>query len=160
MVRHVPGPRLEGMSHLVKRITVPVALAIALLAGPALAGCSVQNLVHDVTGGKVDVPGKSVPKDFPSAVPLASGEVLSGAAVGDAKSKIWNVTVRVKDSSAIDDVFTALTSAGFTCKTVTETTADGGALVGDKGKINVAVVEVTDGKGFVLNYTVTKGNGK
>jgi hypothetical protein len=148
------------MSHSAKRITIPIAIAIALFAGPALAGCSVQNLVHDVTGGKVDVPGKSVPKDFPSAVPLASGEVLSGAAVGDAKAKVWNVTVRVKNGSAIDDVLTTLTSAGFTCKTLTKTTADGGAIVGDKGKINVAVVEIKDDKGFVLNYTVTKGDGK
>jgi hypothetical protein len=148
------------MSHSAKRITIPIAIAIALFAGPALAGCSVQNLVHDVTGGKVDVPGKSVPKDFPSAVPLASGEVLSGAAVGDAKAKVWNVTVRVKNGSAIDDVLTTLTSAGFTCKTLTKTTADGGAIVGDKGKINVVVVEIKDDKGFVLNYTVTKGDGK
>jgi hypothetical protein len=148
------------MSHSVKRITVPLAIAIALFAGPALAGCSVQNLVHDVTGGKVDVPGKSVPKDFPSEVPLASGEVLSGAGVGDAKSKIWNVSVRAKDSTAINDVLTTLTAAGFECKTLTETTADGGALVGDKDTLNVAVVEIKDDKGFVLNYTVTKGDGK
>lgn len=148
------------MSHSVKRITVPLAIAIALFAGPALAGCSVQNLVHDVTGGKVDVPGKSVPKDFPSEVPLASGEVLSGAGVGDAKSKIWNVSVRAKDSTAINDVLATLTAAGFECKTLTETTADGGALVGDKDTFNVAVVEIKDDKGFVLNYTVTKGDGK
>ncbi|MET4704938.1 MULTISPECIES: hypothetical protein [Microbacteriaceae] len=148
------------MSHSVKRLTVPIAIVIALLAGPALAGCSVQNLVHDVTGGKVDVPGKSVPKDFPSEVPLASGEVLSGAGVGDAKSKIWNVSVRAADSTAINDVLASLTSAGFECKTLTETTADGGALVGDKDTLNVAVVEIKDDKGFVLNYTVTKGDGK
>ena len=159
-MRHVPGRRLEGVSHLVKRITVPIALAIALLAGPALAGCSVQNLVHDVTGGKVDVPGKSVPKDFPSVVPLASGEVLSGAGVGDAKSKIWNVSVRAKGGTAIDEVLKTLSSAGFNCKTLTATTADGGALVGDKGNLNVAVVEIKDDKGFVLNYTVTKSDGK
>ena len=148
------------MSHSSKRITVLIAIVIALFAAPALAGCSVQNLVHDVTGGKVDVPGKSVPKDFPREVPLASGEVLSGAGVGDSKSKIWNVSVRAKDGAAIDDVLSTLTSAGFDCKTLTETTADGGALVGDKGDINVAVVEIKDDKGFVLNYTVTKGDGK
>jgi len=148
------------MSHTVKRITVPIAIAIALFAGPALAGCSVQNLVHDVTGGKVDVPGKTVPKDFPSDVPLASGDVLSGAGVGDSKSKIWNVSVRAKDNTAINDVLTTLTGAGFDCKTLTETTADGGALVGEKGDLNVAVVEIKDDKGFVLNYTVTKGDGK
>ena len=148
------------MSHFVKRASVPVAILLAILAGPALAGCSVQNLVHDVTGGKVDVPGKSVPKDFPSEVPLAPGEVLSGAGVGDAKAKVWNVTVRVKNGSAIDDVLTTLTSAGFTCNTLTKTTADGGAIVGDKGQINVAVVEIKDDKGFVLNYTVTKSDGK
>ncbi|CAN5274546.1 hypothetical protein BH09ACT2_BH09ACT2_07910 [soil metagenome] len=147
------------MSHSVKRFTVPIAIAIALLAGPAFAGCSVQNLVHDATGGTVDVPGKSVPKDFPSEVPLASGEVLSGAGVGDAKSKIWNVSVRAADNTAINDVLASLTSAGFECKTLTETTADGGALVGKKDTLNVAVVEIKDDKGYVLNYTVTKGDG-
>ena len=148
------------MSHLVKRITVPIALTVALLAGPALTGCSVQNLVHDVTGGKVDVPGKSVPKDFPSEVPIVSGEVLSGAGVGDAKSKIWNVSIRAKGSTAIDEVLTTLTSAGFDCKTLTATTADGGALLCEKGTLSVAVVQIKDDKGFVLNYTVTRGDGK
>ena len=148
------------MSHLVKRISVPIAITVALLAGPALTGCSVQNLVHDVTGGKVDVPGKSVPKDFPSEVPIASGEVLSGAGVGDAKSKIWNVSIRAKGSTAIDEVLTALTSKGFDCKTLTATTADGGALLCDKGNLSVAVVQIKDDKGFVLNYTVTRGDGK
>ncbi len=148
------------MSYSPKRLTITIALAITLLAGPALSGCSVQNLVHDVTGGTVDVPGKSVPKDFPAEVPLASGEVLSGAGVGDAKSKIWNVTVRASSTSAINGVLRTLTSGGFTCKTLTVTTADGGALVCDKGNLNVAVVEVTGDKGFVLNYTVTKGDRK
>jgi hypothetical protein len=151
---------LGGMSHSVKRITVPIAIAIALLAGPALAGCSVQNLIRDVSGGKVDVPSKSVPKDFPGEVPLASGEVLSGAGVGDGTSKIWNVSVRAEDNTAIDGVLADLTAAGFNSKTLTPTTADGGALVGDKGNINVAVVEIKDASGFVLNYTVTKGGGK
>ena len=159
-MRHAAGPRLGGMSHSVKRITIPVALAIALFAGQALAGCSVQNLVHDVTGGHVDVPGKSVPKDFPATVPLASGEVLSGAGVGDAKSKIWNVSVRVHENTAIDGVLTALTSVGFECRTLTPTTGDGGALVGTKTDLSVAVVEIKDDKGFVLNYTVTRGDGK
>lgn len=143
------------MSHSIKRITVPIAIVIALLAGPALAGCSVQNLVHDVTGGTVDVPGKAVPKDFPSEVPLASGEVLSGAGVGDAKSKIWNVTIRANGVTAIDEELSILAAAGFDCKTLTATTSDGGALACSKGKLKVAVVEIKDDKGYVLNYTVT-----
>ncbi len=151
---------LGGMAHSVNRLTVPIAIVIALLAGPALAGCSVQTLIRDVSGGKVDVPSKSVPKDFPSEVPLASGEVLSGAGVGDGTSKIWNVSVRAKANTAIDTVLADLTGAGFTTTTLTPTTANGGALVGDKGNINVAVVEVKDASGFVLNYTVTKGSGK
>ncbi|MES2094119.1 MAG: hypothetical protein V4531_09950 [Actinomycetota bacterium] len=148
------------MSYSVSRLRVPIVIAIALLAAPALAGCSVQTLIRDVSGGKVDVPSKSVPKDFPSEVPLASGEVLTGAGVGDGTSKIWNVSVRAKDNTAIDSVSTTLSSAGFTCTTLTPTTKAGGALACDKGNFNVAVVEITDASGFVLNYTVTKGSGK
>ena len=148
------------MSHSVKRVTIPIAIAIALLAAPVLAGCSVQNLVHDVTGGKVDVPGKSVPKDFPGAVPLASGEVLSGAGVGDSQSKIWNVTVRVSDKNAIAAAQKAITAAGFSCVASGEGTSAGGGVVCTQGDLSVVVVQVAADSSFVLNYTVTKGGGK
>jgi hypothetical protein len=148
------------MPHFVKRAAVPLVIALTLLTAPALAGCSVQNLIHDVSGGTVDVPGKSIPKDFPGEVPLVSGEVLSGAAVGDAKARIWNVSIRASGFRAMDEVASALTTAGFTAKTLTAATEEGGALVADKGDLNVAVVEVKDSAGYVLNYTVTRGTGK
>jgi hypothetical protein len=79
------------------RITVPLAIVLALLAGSALTACSVQNIVHNVTGGSVDIPGKSVPKDFPSEVPLAKGEVLLGAAVGSKDGKVWTSQSRSRE---------------------------------------------------------------
>ena len=61
------------MSPITRRLTVPAALLVALLAGPVLAGCSAVNvneMVKDATGGTVDVGGSTIPEDFPAEVPL------------------------------------------------------------------------------------------
>jgi hypothetical protein len=150
--RGMPPPLGGGMPHFVKRTAVPAAMLLAILVGPALAGCSVQNLVHDASGGTVDVPGTSIPKDFPGNVPLVSGTVISAAGVGDATAKIWNVSVRVGGVTAIDDAKSALTKAGFDCKTLIATSDRGGSFV--------AAVEVKDDSGYIVNYTVTRGNGQ
>jgi hypothetical protein len=144
------------------RITVPLAIVLALLAGSALTACSVQNIVHNVTGGNVDIPGKSVPKDFPSEVPLAKGEVLLGAAVGSKDGKVWNVTIKVAGASSLDEISQQLLAAGFTAdRTLGGSTADGGTAALKNGTYGVLVVVSKDGKdGWIANYTVTKDTTK
>lgn len=148
------------MPSVIKRNTVSAVILFAILLAPALAGCSVQKVIHDVSGGTVEVPGASIPTDFPGNVPLVSGKVISGAGVGDAAAKVWNVSVRVGGFRAIDDAQSALTGAGFQCKTLRATSDQGGAIVAGLNGLNVAVFEAKDNTGYIVNYTVTKGGGR
>ena len=143
------------------KIAVPIAIALALLAGPALAGCSVQGIINSATGGKVSLPGKSVPSDFPKAIPLAKGTVVLGAALGDGKGgKVWNVTIQV-DNATLDSITSDLKGAGFTDKgDLTTTTDSGGTATFDNGTYSVIVVVAkADGK-VTANYTVGTDNNK
>lgn len=138
------------------RITVPLAIALAVLAGPALAGCSIQGIVNSATGGKVSLPGKSIPKDFPHDVPLAHGTVLLGAAIGDGKGgKVWNVTIQLDGGATLDSIAGQLTSAGFEGQNDLTTTTDGGGTATfDNGTYSVIlVVAKAEGK-VTANYTV------
>ncbi|TXN31199.1 hypothetical protein [Lacisediminihabitans profunda] len=153
------------MKSSVRRLTVPLAIGLAVLAGPAmLTGCSIQNLVHNATGGKVDLGGKEIPKDFPSEVPIAKGEVLYGLSVGDSGGKVWNLTIRVDGASSFDDIAKQLTDAGFKSDAAVQaSTADGGTGVFASDKLGVIAAVTKDGKnGWVANYTVStvKDKGK
>ena len=146
------------MSTLRNRFTVPMAIALTVLAGPALVGCSgnpIQNIINGATGGKVDLGGNTVPKDFPDDVPLYDGEVLSGAAIHSDNDSVWNVSVRIPDIAAADTIKSDLEAAGFKSEVESEMTKDGGAIVADGDKYGVAVVIAKDDKGFIANYTVT-----
>jgi len=136
-----------------KNITVPIVLALALLAGPLLAGCSVQDIVKNATGGKVDLPGTSLPSDFPKVVPLAKGTILLAAAVGNEKEgKGWNVTVQV-ESATVDTIAADLQAAGFTVGGIGKT-AEGDTAAYNNGTYSVIVL-VSKSKGKVIaNYVV------
>ena len=142
-----------------KRVTVVVALAIALAVTPALSGCSViKGVIEQQTGGSVDLGGKSIPKDFPTAdVPLVDGEVIYGAGIKSSDGQVWNVTIKVADISAFDTIKSKLEGAGFTATDgVSGTTSDGSTGVFQSDKYGVVVVVTKDPKeGAVANYTVT-----
>lgn len=136
-----------------KRLSVP--LVLVLLVVPALAGCSVQGIVNNVTGGKVTLPGKSVPSDFPKSVPLAQGTVELGGAIGDDKSgRIWNVTIQ-GDSATMEAISAQLTGAGFTDNGAISTTSDGGTGSFDNGTYGIIVVVAKTSGKQTANYTVT-----
>jgi hypothetical protein len=145
-----------------KRITVPLAIVLALAITPALSGCfgnPIEQIIEGATGGDVDLGGKRVPDGFPSEVPIAQGEVLFGASIGNDEGRVWNVTIKVADAGAIDQIVSQLEGAGFT--TAAEgfggSTADGGTAVMENERYGVFVVVSKDGEsGFVANYTVTE----
>jgi hypothetical protein len=145
-----------------KAVTVPLAVLIALAVTPALSGCfgnPVEQIIEGATGGDVDLGGKSVPDGFPSEVPLAQGEVLFGASIGNEEGRVWNVTIKVADAGAIEQIVAQLEGAGFS--TAAEgfggSTADGGTAIVENDSYGVLVVVSKDGEnGFVANYTVTE----
>lgn len=142
-----------------KSITIVVALSLALAATPAITGCSaIKGVIEQQTGGSVDLGGKSVPKDFPTAdVPLISGEVIYGAGIKSTDGQVWNVTIKVGDVGAFDQIKGQLEGAGFTAaEGVGGSTADGGVGTFTSDKYGVAVVVSKDSdNGAVANYTVT-----
>jgi hypothetical protein len=144
------------MSTSPRRLAAAGALALALLIAPALGGCGlVQGAIENATGTQLDLPGASVPKDFPSEVPLAQGQVIFGLGAGKDADKAWNVTIKV-DSGAFAAITSQLQSAGFTLQNDADKTYgdNGGLFTSDK--YSVLVVVSDDGSnGTVANYTVT-----
>lgn len=138
------------------RLAVSAAIALSLLIAPALAGCgAVEGIIENVTGGQVDLGGQSVPADFPSAVPLASGPVIFGLSAGKDGEKVWNVTIKV-DAGAFDAISDQLTGAGFTLAEGSQEVnkGTGGLFTSDAYSVLV-VVSDDNSNGTVANYTVT-----
>ena len=142
------------------RVTLSIALAIALAVTPAIAGCSVvKGVIEQGTGGKVDLGGKSIPASFPTAdVPLISGEVVYGAGVTADSGDVWNITINSTDANAFQTITGQLTGAGFTSQTGTAGSGDSGstgAFTGGKYSVVVVVSKGGDANTYVVNYTVT-----
>ena len=143
------------------RIAAPVLIALALLAGPTLGGCSlipnpVEGIVEGVTGGDVELPGTEIPEGFPTdEVPLYEGEVVFGLAVGDGDAKAYSVSIRVPGPEAMDDIISQLESAGFE-STVSGNSGEGATSIFTSDAWGVAVVIAQeDETNWLANYTVT-----
>lgn len=135
------------------------SIVLSLLLVPALVGCgAVEGIIEGATGGQVDLGGQSVPADFPSEVPLASGQVIFGLAAGKDGEKVWNVTIKV-ESGAFASISDQLTSAGFALAEGSDATQAGKGGLFSSDKYGVLVVVSDDGSnGTVANYTVTTAN--
>ncbi|MGH1526239.1 hypothetical protein ACRAWC_20145 [Leifsonia sp. L25] len=138
-------------------LAVPVAALLLLGVAPALAGCSFQTVVKDVTGGNVDLGGNKVPSDFPTSVPLYKGAVVFGASVGSGHGKVWNVTVKVKDAQAYQDIAKQLMDAGFDGQFGAQGPDGGGTGTFANADYGVLVVVSDAGNnGWVANYSVSR----
>ena len=152
----VPAPFRAGS----RRRTRAFAVGIAVLLAPLMVGCSgqqVQEIVGSATGGTVDVGGSSVPADFPSDIPLADGEIVSGNRVGTGDGAVWNVTITVADPTLPSELITALTDAGFRSTSDIPGMPDTGgtaALTNDSYGVVLVVTDNSDNT-FTANYTVT-----
>jgi len=103
------------------RIAIPF-LALALLAGPALTGCSSQALAEGVAEGVAADNGQEIdlntdggmPDGFPENIPVIEGDVISGVAVGDGETQTWTVQIAITDpEAAYNEIKTGLEKAGF-----------------------------------------------
>lgn len=145
-----------------KRLTIPLAIVLALAITPALSGCfgnPIEQIVEGATGGDVSLPGAGVPEDFPNDVPLIDGEVIFGIGIGDDKARGWNVTVKVSGVDAADTIKQQLEGAGFTASDASlgGVTEDGATLIYENGTYTVLVVVSKDSdNGFVASYTVAQ----
>ncbi len=142
------------------RYTAPLAIVIALAIAPTLTGCfgnPVESIIEGATGGQVDLGGTSLPDDFPAdQVPVIDGEILYGGSLGSGAEKVFNVTVRVSDGAAIQQIKSDLEAAGFTSQADLGAATDGGTYIASTDAWGVLVVVSEDGSnGWIANYTVT-----
>jgi hypothetical protein len=152
------------MGSLGAKITLPIAIALAVVLTPALAGCAggipgpVQGIIKEATGGNVDLGGEGLPQEFPAAeVPLYEGDIVFGAGLGSGSEKVFNVTVSVQDAGAVDQISSQLAAAGFEATAEASLSSDqGGTLIYTSEAWGVLVVVAADGDGaWTANYTVT-----
>jgi hypothetical protein len=101
------------------RRRIVAAVAVALLAGPLLAGCSadavggaVNGAVQGATGGDVSLSGK-LPSGWPVEVPVVDGTLFFGATNTVDGKRTWVVTVKSAAADPLAEVKTSLTDAGF-----------------------------------------------
>ncbi|MEO6942212.1 MAG: hypothetical protein ABI238_03825 [Terrimesophilobacter sp.] len=137
---------------------VPAAIIFSLALAPMLTACSnpIQGLVNQVTGGQVDLGGAKMPSDFPKSVPLATGDVIFGAGIGNAEGKVWNITIKVGSADVITAITDQLKSAGFASQASGDASGDTTTGLFTKDPYGVLVVVSKDDKnGFIANYTVT-----
>ena len=146
---------------------IALAGSLALAAPLLLSGCSLLHPPGSHSTG-ITIPGVGsvgtgkLPSDFPTSdVPVISGDVVSGVALGTGKDKAWNVTIKVSGVDSFDDIVSQLTGAGFTQEQIGGKTADGATGVFTKGDYNVTVLlsKADDKSGYVANYTVTQTSG-
>jgi hypothetical protein len=167
MTTRTRGPRLA---------TVALAASLLVASPLLLSGCSLLHLPGSSggsTGGGITIPGVGsfgsgkLPSDWPKEVPVASGDVLTGASVGNKNSKDgegWNATIKVSGAEAYGQTKSQLTGAGFKVDSEPDpgdATGGTGTFESSKYGVIVVVTKTDDKTGWVANYTVTTttGNG-
>jgi hypothetical protein len=151
------------MNTMRKRITVPLAIVLALAITPALSGCfgnPLEQIIEGATGGDVDLGGKAIPDGFPTnEVPLIAGEIQFGGSIGTADAKVYNVTFKVTGASPVDAIKAQLEGAGFTTETeFSGDGAEGGTLIYTSPAWGVLVVVGKDSNAWIVNYTVSSAD--
>ncbi len=147
-------------------LTVALAASVLVASPLLLSGCS---LLPGHGGSGINIPGVGsfgsgkLPSDWPKAVPVASGDVLFGAAAGNVKGtdgRIWNVTIKVSGADDYGKIKSQLEGAGFKV----DAEPDSGDASGGTGtflkppdSVLVVVTKADDKTGWVANYTVTEG---
>jgi hypothetical protein len=145
------------MSTTSRKIAIPLAILVAVSAVPMLTGCfgnPVQGVLNAATGGKVNLGGSSLPKDFPSSVPVYKGKIDTALGLGSGSKEIWNVTVQVPGVSTYSDIKSSLTSAGFKVAGSGSAGASGEGLIASNKTYSVIVGVTGSGSKWIANYTV------
>jgi len=151
-------------------LTVSLAIVMSVGLTPLLASCAnpiqslveqgAQNAVKDVTGGNVDLNvdgnGASMPKDWPSDVPVIDGTIQSSIRLGSGDTQTWSVTISVGNA---DEAWTTIKSdfegSGFTTD-FESVSSDGSMGSFSDGQYSAIVSITTDSSGNSATYVVSK----
>lgn len=144
-----------------RRLSTAIALSAALVLAPALTGCgAIEGIIEQASGGEINVSIGELPDGWPAEVPVIDGDILGGGTTpAENGTKLWNVTIKVADTAAFDDITAQLNGAGFEAVEAGELdggeTVTSGAFKNDTYGVFVAVTG--SGDNFVANYTVAEG---
>ena len=151
------------MKH--KTASVIIAIALGVLAAPALTGCIgnpvesiVEGAVEQAGGGEVDLNSDGgVPDGFPSEIPLYDGTVIGGLGAGSvAEGGGWTVIIEVPDLEAsFTSINDQLVAAGFESSFSGFTEGTGSGMYSN-GTYSVLLAVADDGSGQkTATYIVT-----
>lgn len=155
-----------------KPIVTVGAGALVVLGALGLSGCAnpldviaqqgaenaIENLVEDAAkehGVEIDINtdggSASIPSDWPSAVPVPSGEIAVAGKAGD----VFTLMITT-ERSAIDSAISQMRSAGFEEQSMLQTSD--GEMIGLEGSgYNVSIIIGSESSGKVeVMYTVMK----
>lgn len=107
-----------------KFATVATAIALAVGATFTLGGCfgnpieglaqgGANEIINNGPGEGVELSGQSIPKNFPTQVPLIEGEVASGGALTSEGETMWTVQILANDPNVSEKIQQQMASAGF-----------------------------------------------
>ncbi|MEC5150490.1 hypothetical protein [Cryobacterium sp. GrIS_2_6] len=136
---------------------VLATIALALLGGTLLTGCTaeaaqnaVNGAVQGATNGDVSL-GGALPAGWPTEVPIVDGEILfASAQKGDKRG--WTVTVKATAADPVAEATRTLTAAGFVAGSDVSATVGSAGLVSMKND-HYAVLVAGNADGLL--YTVT-----
>jgi hypothetical protein len=142
---------------MISRLTVALVASVVLMC--SVAGCAaIGGAVSDATGGTVNVGGTAIPSDFPDAVPVIEGDIVTAGSVGEDAGRVFSVVVAVDDASAFSTIAGELKTAGFVSNddlVPGESTATTGGYSDGTYGVLVVVAETPAGD-WVATYTVSR----
>jgi hypothetical protein len=166
---------MTPVSRRQRRPLIAVAGSLAVATSLVLSGCSLLHLPGvpggSSTSGGISIPGLGsagtgkLPKDFPSEIPVAKGDIVTGVSLGVGAERVWNVSVKVSGVDAFTSIESDLKGAGFSepdGANVQDASGVTAAFQGSKYDVAVVIVKADDKTGWVADYTVTpasKSNG-
>lgn len=117
------------------------------------------NEILDGIGGDdvdIDLGGKSIPKDFPSQVPLVKGEIVSSGSITSEGDTMYTVQLMVTDPSVFENILADMTKAGFTEDFTTDGETRMGGFTGHGWGVLVTVGGAGSGEGRItVSYMVS-----
>lgn len=111
--------------------TIATTIALAFGVTFTVSGCVANPLeqlakggasefLKGATGTDIDLGGKSIPKNFPTQIPVAEGEVEFGGSITSEGSTIWTVRIATQDPAVFTKIQSKFLSSGFEESFVTE----------------------------------------
>jgi hypothetical protein len=137
---------MERTAKLRRASLLALAFMVFIASLATLEGCSPSTN---------DAAPPSVPKDFPAAIPLYEGHIVSSAIEGSKRGRIWQVVIHLPSPQAMDDIKKQLADADLKPALVGQPNHAGEAILGTAPADTVEIVLGKHGDTWEASYIVT-----